>query len=666
MLDPIDFTGRPRVELLWARDQGVSRLCASLQHQLQSEEWRKCPSEWADALVFLLQQGDGKQFARTILRRFVECQFTITSELQTVLSAAWPHLVGASGVEADLLKLVELIQREASPGLASLIADLVAGVTQMERWSEAPFILPLATSLVRFGVAELRTQTRAGLLRRLALGGLGGEVPVSRIALELGLGSAHAVEFWHRDEAAQLWEAVEAVVDSCAVPELVLDACRAARSAGGWELPLEQPDRFPRTARRLVEAACDGALDLSDVEVASRVAVCAERLGVAISFGRAEAARAAVMSLPVLLARDTTLSSWAASVLRDWIKYGLVVGFAADEVRHADGALTWSRDTALKFLDVIRSSNHWLRNQSNPALLFSLGHRTPGSASGAIGAARATLALVTEDRGTSGLEPDQSDWTSELQARFREILSLSIHGQFYGVRADRLFDGARDVRLRPLSGDDKVRVEDGTLLVDPRPYLEIARNRVPRERLALAMLYFLHEMVHRHQGVDRLESVQAIRQSGAEESLLHLDLAADHVAALLLSAIDARWTVDQVKRLQARPAFQVGPHHTSAARRRKARRRVSLLADVHSRASDGVGESPDEGGYAFVDYSPGGGGFVLFRSGPPLRVVGVAGLSAADAALLDGAADRDSATSQHSQRLDAIIGRLVGDVLRPA
>jgi hypothetical protein len=84
-------------------------------------------------------------------------------------------------------------------------------------------------------------------------------------------------------------------------------------------------------------------------------------------------------------------------------------------------------------------------------------------------------------------------------------------------------------------------------------------------------------------------------------------------------------------------AFPTSTHHTTAARSRKAHRLVGARLDFLARDLGFLSVNADE--YAFAEYGPAGGDIVLFRSGPPLSVLGIASLKRDDAEKLYTAAD---------------------------
>lgn len=106
--------------------------------------------------------------------------------------------------------------------------------------------------------------------------------------------------------------------------------------------------------------------------------------------------------------------------------------------------------------------------------------------------------------------------------------------------------------------------------------------------MALCVLYFLHELIHLQQGIGELETVQIVRSTGAEMTLMHLDLSADHAACLLTNTAFPRWDLLWLKNLTGRSlsAFPASTFHTQAARHRKAAPLVPTEANLLWNAAD--------------------------------------------------------------------------------
>jgi hypothetical protein len=181
------------------------------------------------------------------------------------------------------------------------------------------------------------------------------------------------------------------------------------------------------------------------------------------------------------------------------------------------------------------------------------------------------------------------------------------------------------------------------------------------ERRALSAMYLLHELVHVAQRLVSKQMMLEVRAAGAETTLQHLDLAADHAAACLAHDAVPRWKLSWLKELQGSSltAYPVGPFHTLGSRARKALRLVSLRLDFLAREGRWLLAKEAGDAYLFVDHGPAGGQLLALAGTPPFPVLRCVGLSAEDAALLTSAADEDGGDDAIS-KVDALLVRLFG------
>ena len=140
-----------------------------------------------------------------------------------------------------------------------------------------------------------------------------------------------------------------------------------------------------------------------------------------------------------------------------------------------------------------------------------------------------------------------------------------------------------------------------------------------------------------------------------EDALLDLDLGADHVSALVLAELH-HVDLETIKALQLRGlcGFPVTAAHTQAARRRKARRVVSLVAEAM------LGFAADDR-YLMADFSETACEFALLSRGTgPARLLTVATLSMASISRLMSAADPREAGGASPTELAALVATTLG------
>lgn len=166
----------------------------------------------------------------------------------------------------------------------------------------------------------------------------------------------------------------------------------------------------------------------------------------------------------------------------------------------------------------------------------------------------------------------------------------------------------------------------------------------------IGVLYVVHEAVHLQQGIGDEDTVGHLRQTGAESTLMQLDLAADHLGAhVVATRLDL--PLAPLKDLQGRSlaAYPATAQHTVAARARKANRIVGLRFDHLARRLGVIPDRADE--HIFADHGPAGGRIAILATGPPVRLLGTPSLSRDDAQALSAAAD----PGQPLTKLDAIV-----------
>jgi len=217
------------------------------------------------------------------------------------------------------------------------------------------------------------------------------------------------------------------------------------------------------------------------------------------------------------------------------------------------------------------------------------------------------------------------------------LLRRRLPAQVCGVQLGRLLGPARRVRVTPLSKDDKVRLRGEQVLLDSQ-YLSRNYDQADERSRAACMLYFLHELIHLAQGIGAKKTVRGIRSAGAEHTLLHCDLHADHGAAGLLHRLIPEWSVPFLKDVQgyALAAFPSTAGHTDGAKQRKRLRVLAIRADYWARQLGMVTEGR-QAGYLFVEYAQPRGPLLLYRSGPPLTLLGTVRLRPQEVAILDRA-----------------------------
>ncbi len=243
-----------------------------------------------------------------------------------------------------------------------------------------------------------------------------------------------------------------------------------------------------------------------------------------------------------------------------------------------------------------------------------------------------------------------SSLCGELTALLRSRLPRNV----CGVDLRRLIGPAREVHLTSLPHEDKVQVESARILLDHR-YVSATYDASDEGRRAACALYFLHELIHLAQGIGPKAMVRLLRRAEGEQTLLHCDLHADHIAAAVLHRHIPGWSVPFLKDVQglSLAAFPATKRHTPHAQRRKRMRVLAVRVDYWARRLSLIPAARVEAGYLFVEYTRPRGAMLLFRSGPPLTLIGEVRLGPGTVSELDQV--NSPATPLPLSRLDEIL-----------
>jgi hypothetical protein len=218
------------------------------------------------------------------------------------------------------------------------------------------------------------------------------------------------------------------------------------------------------------------------------------------------------------------------------------------------------------------------------------------------------------------------------------------------------------IEWMPMSDADKVRVVGDRLRVD-REYADRVAGEGSVERAALWLaLYVVHEATHLPQGLSDKRDIADLRACGGEDTLLQIDLEADHSAVEYIAAAAGRTRLDvEHEALVMLGHFPVGREHGPAGVARKTRRAVALAVDLVVRARGLL--RPHET-YASLQWSRAGNFATVYAHGRSTRRVLTFEITQDDAATLDGAAcpsARPTALCRRlARRIDAAVRGAIG------
>lgn len=245
------------------------------------------------------------------------------------------------------------------------------------------------------------------------------------------------------------------------------------------------------------------------------------------------------------------------------------------------------------------------------------------------------------------------------------LIGFAWGAPVFGVPVSDMFGTVRSCELVSLSHGDLVRVDQRRRVVQlDSGYVDLVSGDSSlqgQEQVALVCLYFLHEYIHHVQHVATKEQVAQLRTTGAEATLMHIDLGADHAATVIAHTVFQAWTLPMLKELQARSLtdFPTSPQYPRAAKWRKAIRRASIMADAIYLRGGGI----SSGSYRYVEFGALGGRFALLDSGPPVRVIGDCPATPHDISLLETCADPGAEApdrlASFAKDVSALVGRCV-------
>lgn len=446
------------------------------------------------------------------------------------------------------------------------------------------------------------------------------------------------------------WPAVERYLEDGGDEALIGDVIGAPAVAGSvsrqWLFtPVSEP-AFPRAQRALLRALCEGRVSSNrlDFEKAISVSPPPVHLDPQCWAPLAEALRTASFDDQY---PDGCLNAWAEYCTYEW--------FRVHGMQRSMELIQLAGHTRLQ-AGIRRALER--RLATTPSNVQSLARRILDEQVDAV-VRPALSALATPD---AAFELDEGV-VERVRLELERFVNLPWLHRVGGLDVGRLLAGCHIVSFDCLPHSDKVCLEPPRLLFDRDSLIGLLELLPTRDTLLGALVYALHELVHIPQGLQAMRTVSKLREAGAETTLLHLDLAADHVTALLLQDLYPARTLTDLKRFEGEllEVFPIGRFHTPGSAERKMRRLVSLRADYILRRERLL---EDELGYVFVDFGTGGGPIAFMSSGPPHRVVHVGELSRSSAEQLRTSA-RNLALADVDSIIEGALSALAGRELAP-
>lgn len=549
------------------------------------------------------------------------------------LDAVEPHpveafrelVVGLSGfIRRDcspslLCRLLAWLER-AEPGDGLVVGRAMLGFLAGARSAEAlePFA-PLATKMLDSHGGILRDRIFAPLafwildvVRHHSPSHIG--TTLRYLAASEGVWTVSYVDW---DESGDIfWSAVELHLENGGDEALIGDVLGAPAIVGSvsrrWLFTPIQKANFPRSRHALVRALCEGRVSHNQSDFAHVVAVAPPdallnpECWSPLVFALKDASVAGQV-------RDETLDAWAEYCTREWFRaHGLQ---RSTELTQLGWHLRLQAGVRRALED---------RLDRAPLEAHALARRILEERDDAV-----VWPALAALEGPEAQPVFDEAMLERVRLELERFVNLPWRHPVCGLDLRGLLTGCRSVSFDVLPGGDKARIEPPNLVFDRDSIIGLLKALPPSDGLLGGLVYALHELVHLPQGLQKMRTVTQLRVAGAETTLLHLDLAADHVTALLLKELYPARTLADLKRFEGEllALFPIGRFHTPGATERKMRRLVSLRADFILRRERLIS---DEMGYIFVELGVGRGPIAFLASGPPYQVLFVGETMATD------------------------------------
>ncbi len=683
------FGENVEAHLRYACFRPVAEALKILRGRLKDRSWERSSRAWITAFQQLYRKGKltPAQIAGAELLRLALIERALSLDLEK--SERTAHEVFTNLVEQwnkpmltapDLRRIADWFSKQARPGHASLAADILqAGYRLEDAPSEGSMwqaLHPLAEWLILNGSAELRSGRRNHLALDIvhALHFFGAQLAQLLPSIRYVLLNEKPLEGYYNakhDSFARFLSAVEHALSEGATESLAVDIVLAPKNRRLMQEifdPVgEEPD-YPTLRQVLIRALVKGAITGEQAAAGWKSAFWSQCPEEPLRFTTRDALEAALSALSAQVPHQVRPRAGSRMVtaphMRGWTRFIAseairILGLSdAVKRRHPNDArldrlASWPQATEVAWgvRDAVWAAVVDAADPVPFALARAILEESPEDPH-AVQTAFLTLPAAPKIEVSAVRAP----LLDRLRDELTRLINLPWTEPVFGILLPRLIGPATRIELVDLPEDCSVEIVSGVVRVDPRALTQATDlDWTEEERLAHGALYFFHEIVHRFQGIHVKAMVDPLHAAGAESTLLHVDLGADHAAARLVSNAVPRWSLTWLKDLQGRSLgnFPAGRFHTAAARARKAQRLVGVRLDFLARTS----APPLEVGldqYVFADFGPAGGPFLVLLSGPPVSLLGAGELTQKEGAALSAAADAGRG-ERELEELDGIL-----------
>ncbi len=639
------FDGREAAHFMYVKGVGGTAAVEVLDRRLDDDTWRRAPAGWFELLRWLewkkvldVAEVDrrAKAFAHAVGARPRDRnmpRFTEALRIAMGSFVAWAHDHDLEVLGA----LVTAVTTTTGPGEAGVVADLLERDLHVD--PDGP-MQRVAAWLLTQGVAELTSPARRQVALTCLLLAREPAHLATAIRLLVRAAPSSSVQSAGPDGFGLVWDRIERFDPGGPSEDDVVDLLERLVGEVRWHEVYPKLDRHPHCVRLLVRSWLRGPRRFNGPPFIETVLAsppdAAEFIGIPLATlhdvtGHLRASEGRPFH------ERATADRWARLVSSALIT--------------AAGGITGVRNSAATRLS-LRQWSGWPIPAAGveAALRDAIAASAPTPLSKVIGQIlddqvdvhfRVSAAILALEGAPGG---DLAAPSVPVPPDFADHLVVFLNTPWrktQGLSSEALFKRTRRVEFAALERDLQVDFRDDVLLVhDGYPRMLAGSAWRAEERLALLSLFVVHEAIHHAQNIGEKDAVARLRETGHEHALMHLDLSADHAAALIVASAVPRWDVLWLKDIQGRSIadFPSTSMHPFGSRARKAARVTGLRLDYLVRRhmpAPAVGD-----GFLFPTFSPTGGPFQVLTSGPPVGVMYERSIDAKQATTIMSVLDR--------------------------
>jgi hypothetical protein len=665
----VSFEENPEAYCGWAKSHtSRSDALALFGKPVDDGTWVKAPALYVQHLAWSQFWEPATRAAASELRgRLIDK--IVSGPLTDAAHAALPSVFNTADEArlAEAPKIVMWLITEAGPNDATMIADLLQTVVWSKDDGFVRDCFPLVRWLISKGSSELRSGRRSLMVSNL--------VPiVVRLeaddllapAIRYVLYNEHRVgaDGWGQQTLERLLPAIERLLEQSQSSEIVgdlIEACDPSALRSCIDLALRGWAQFRRSRSELLKRLARGQLKAEgpmtwalalvgpalDVEMLD-VTTAREATQGLLGYGREHLA---------FLIGDATQgpsrAAWGHIIAREFLRTtDLLATRTPSDLRQLQECAGHDGMIA----DGVHAALREAVERSDDPTLQGVREMLVGSGTETTVVIPALELLISAP---AAAPRARKPWGLGHVVEAVEHALLDDGPTVSGFSLKKAVWGADRVKVVDLRDELAFVVDGDTLAISKAAIEELCGvSEDPEVQRALGVLYAVHEVVHDFQGIAAKNRVSEVRFAGAESALMHIDLGADHVAAVVTASIFPEWDLLWLKDWQGKSirSFPATPRNPPCSRIRKTLRLVGLRMDLALRKLNIGGENLTAESYGFADFAPSGGAFIAMLNRPPFVVVKTSTIAASDAGILfEGIGGHEGAI----ERVDEVVERVL-------